>query len=266
MQAIESGVHLQWLGHACFRLKFDHEGRSYVIYIDPWFEGNPKCPLEKNVDGQVITPDDADLILISHGHFDHTAGAAPLLYASKKPDCKIACIYEIGEHFINHKGVDQSKLMRMNKSGSANLGFCKIAMTSADHSSSCGFHEGHLVDGGAPAGWIVKFPQFNDLCLYHAGDTGVFGDMGIINELYKPHYLLIPIGGNFTMGPEEAAFAIHKFFNHAHSVIPMHFGTFPLLPGNYKDFVAEVAKLGVLDKHLINSYEDVLNKWINLRV
>ena len=85
------------------------------------------------------------------------------------------------------------------------MGFCKLSMTSADHSSSCGFHEGHLVDGGAPAGWVLRF---SDVSIYHAGDTGVFGDMQIINELYAPTHLLLPIGGNFTMGPEEAAYAV----------------------------------------------------------
>ena len=86
--------------------------------------------------------------------------------------------------------------------------------------------------------------------------------MGIINEFYKPHYLLIPIGGM----DRKTAFSIQKFFCYAHTVIPMHFGTFPLLPGTYEDFVAEVAKFGVSDKLLINSYEDVLNKWISLKV
>lgn len=71
------------------------------------------------------------------------------------------------------------------------------------------------------------------MSIYHAGDTGVFLDMQLIDELYKPDYLLLPIGGNFTMGPEEAALACQRFFKNASTVIPMHFGTFDRLPGTF---------------------------------
>ena len=113
------------------------------------------------------------------------------------------------------------------------MGWCKLTMVGADHSSSCGMHEGNMFDGGAPAGWILRF---GDHSIYHAGDTGVFLDMQLIDELYKPTHLLLPIGGNFTMGPEEAAFAVKRFFSHAHTVIPMHFGTFDKLPGTFEEF------------------------------
>lgn len=133
-------------------------------------------------------------------------------------------------------------------------------MVGADHSSSCGMHNGNILvsskesktteidqnelvvwlaelifDGGAPAGFVIRFPQYGDISIYHAGDTGVFLDMKLIDELYKPTHLMIPIGGNFTMGPEEAAHCL-KFFTNARAVIPMHFGTFPLLPGTFEDF------------------------------
>lgn len=73
--------------------------------------------------------------------------------------------------------------------------------------------------------------------IYHAGDTNVFTDMNLINELYSPDVLMIPIGGRFTMGPKEAAFAINKFFSSASAVIPMHYATFPLLPGTLQQFI-----------------------------
>jgi L-ascorbate metabolism protein UlaG (beta-lactamase superfamily) len=199
-----------------------------VIYIDPWLD-NPKMPSELKAEG---VPTDADLILITHGHFDHSASAPAILAASKKENAKIACIYEIGMFYENVSGVASSRLMTMNKSGTADLGYCKITMVSADHSSSCGMHQGNIFDGGAAAGWVIRLNS--GVTVYHAGDTGIFGDMHLIDELYKPNYLLIPIGGNYTMGPEEAAYAAHHFFKHAHVVIPMHFGTFPLLPGTFE--------------------------------
>ena len=122
----------------------------------------------------------------------------------------------------------------MNKSGTLEFGFCKVTMVNADHSSSCGMHYGFLQDGGNAAGFVIRFPS--GVTVYHSGDTGIFGDMALIDELYKPSHLLLTIGGKFTMGPEEAAYACAKMFKHAHVVIPMHFGTFPLLPGTFEDF------------------------------
>ncbi len=110
-----------------------------------------------------------------------------------------------------------------------------------------------MVFGGSPAGWIIRFPG-SDLSVYHAGDTGVFSDMKLIDELYKPQYIILPIGGIFTMGPEEAAYATNKFFKHAHTVIPMHYATFPALTGTFEAFQAELSKLGVL-KHLVNPFD-----------
>ena len=107
-------------------------------------------------------------------------------------------------------------------------------MVSADHSSGCMAHDG-LVVGGEPAGFVLRA---HDFAIYHAGDTNVFTDMDIISELYKPTHALIPIGGHFTMGPREAAYAIARFLKSVRCVIPMHFGTFPLLKGTVEEFQA----------------------------
>ncbi len=122
-----------------------------------------------------------------------------------------------------------------------------------------------MVFGGNPAGWILRFPG-SDLSVYHAGDTGMFSEMELINELYKPQYIILPIGGIFTMGPEEAAFTVKKFFKNAHTVIPMHYATFPALTGTFEAFKLELSKIGVLDKHLIDPFDQMINKWLELRV
>lgn len=82
----------------------------------------------------------------------------------------------------------------------------------------------------------------HDFSIYHAGDTNVFAGMEIINHLYKPTHVLLPIGGIFTMGPLEAAYAVAKYFHHSKVVIPMHFGTMPLLYGTVEDFEKELNK------------------------
>ncbi len=122
----------------------------------------------------------------------------------------------------------------MNKSGPLEFGFCRVTMVNADHSSMCGMHNGLLQDGGNAAGFVVRFSS--GVSVYHSGDTGIFGDMALIDELYKPSHLLLTIGGKFTMGPEEAAYACAKMFKNARLVIPMHFGKFPLLLGTFQDF------------------------------
>ena len=121
----------------------------------------------------------------------------------------------------------------MNKGGSIDLGFCSITMVSADHSSGCPGDTG-ISPGGAAAGFILNIPGGDSI--YHAGDTGCFGDMALISKLYEPSIALIPVGGHFTMGPREAAYALANLLTSIKVAFPMHFGTFPLLKGTPEEF------------------------------
>ena len=143
------------------------------------------------------------------------------------------------------------------------MGWCKITQVSADHSSSCGFSDNGIpIYSGTAAGWIIRFP--GGVSVYHAGDTGVFGDMKIIDDLYKPTHMCLPIGGHFTMGPEEAAYAVLKYLTNAHTIIPMHYRTFSFLVGDYPDFCSELKQRGVMNKTIIDSYADLLGKMLEL--
>ena len=143
------------------------------------------------------------------------------------------------------------------------MGYCKISAVSADHSSSCGFDDAGIPHyAGAAAGWVVRFAS--GVSVYHAGDTNVFGDMRIIDDLYRPTHICLPIGGHFTMGPEEAAYAIAKFLTNAHTIIPMHFQTFPILAGDYPTFCSELQGRGVTNKNIIDSYANLLGQVLEL--
>jgi L-ascorbate metabolism protein UlaG (beta-lactamase superfamily) len=126
--------------------------------------------------------------------------------------------------WLEKKGVKQTSAM--NKGGTQTVADIKVTMVHADH--SCGIQDGdQIVYGGEACGYVVEFA--NGVKIYHAGDTNVFGDMRIINELYAPHIAMIPIGDHYTMGPREAAYACKLL--KTKTVIPMHFGTFPVLTG-----------------------------------
>ena len=258
-----SDVKLLWLGHAGFKLTFNADGTERVIYIDTWL-GNPKLPdVMKNEAGEPVMPTDADLVLVTHGHFDHASSAADIQKASTKADCAIVAGYELCQFYVKRNGVPEANARGMGRGGTFDFGFAKVTMTSADHSSSCGFtDDGCPMYSGGAAGFVIRLA--NGVSIYHAGDTGVFGDMRIIDDLYKPTHLLLPIGGNFTMGPEEAAYAVKNFLTTATTIIPMHFMTFPLLKGDYPEFVAECERQGVAGKTIVNSYQDALGKWLSL--
>lgn len=122
----------------------------------------------------------------------------------------------------------------MNKGGTQRVGDIKVTMVHADH--SCGIQDGdQLIYGGEAVGYVIEFE--NGVKIYHAGDTNVFGDMAIIRELYAPEIVMLPVGDHFTMGPREAAYACNLL--KPKTVIPMHFGTFPVLTGS----PAELKKL-----------------------
>ena len=221
------GVKLTWLGHATFRIETP-SGKT--VLIDPWVSGNPMCP-EKEKDVKTV-----DVMLCTHGHFDHIADAVEI---AKKHNPVVVGIYELCV-WMETKGTKQ--ISPMNKGGTQTVGDIKVIMVHADH--SCGIQDGdQIVYGGEACGYVVEFS--NGLKIYHAGDTNVFGDMQIIRELYAPEIAMLPIGDHFTMSPREAAYACKLL--KPKTVIPMHFGTFPLLTGNPSDLRKLVKGVEVLE-------------------
>lgn len=200
-----------WCGHSTFLI--DLPGGERVI-IDPWLQDNPRCP------AHLKDPETIDLILITHGHADHMADAEAL---AKKHDAPVICNYEISL-YLARKGVQN--LIAMNKGGTTEACNLQVTMTHAFHSSSI-VDGDDVLYGGEAAGYVIETE--NEFRFYHAGDTCVFGDMKLIAELHRPEVAMLPIGDQFTMGPREAARAAQLLG--ARIILPMHWGTFPMLTG-----------------------------------
>ncbi|MEB3197181.1 MAG: metal-dependent hydrolase [Candidatus Sericytochromatia bacterium] len=214
-----------WLGHATFAVTTPG-GQS--LLLDPWVQSNPACP-EALKDLPRV-----DAMLLTHGHFDHVADAVSL---AKAHACPTVGIFELC-HWLGRQGV--SSTLDMNKGGTVEVAGVHVTMVHADH--SCGIQEadGSIVYGGEAVGYVVRLE--NGFTFYFAGDTNVFGDMALIGELYRPDLAILPIGGHYVMGPREAAKAVELLG--VKQVIPMHFGTFPVLAGTPEDLQARVASLG----------------------
>jgi L-ascorbate metabolism protein UlaG (beta-lactamase superfamily) len=203
-------INITWLGHGTFQLQLES---GEVIVLDPWTDGNPSYPAAHRFDR-------LDTMIISHGHFDHIHDAVPL---AKKFSPQVVAIYETC-HWLESKGVKNCN--GMNKGGTQKVGPLSVTMTHAVH--SCGIlDDGQMIYGGEAAGYILQLPDGRRI--YFAGDTNVFSDMALIQELYQPQLAMLPIGDLFTMSPREAAVACRLL--KVERVIPMHFGTFPALTG-----------------------------------
>lgn len=197
------------------------------IIIDPFLDGNPAAVV-KAEDIQV------DYIFITHGHGDHIADAVQI---AKQNDATIIATHEIAE-YMDWQGL---KAHGMGIGGGYTFDFGHIRLTQAFHSSSIeNYKERNFMYMGMPTGVIISG---DGKSLYHAGDTGLFSDMKLIGELYQPDVAMLPIGDNYTMGPREALFAAE--WTRAHTVIPIHYNTFPLIKQDGDQFVAELGKRGI---------------------
>ncbi|MFZ3115838.1 MAG: metal-dependent hydrolase [Syntrophales bacterium] len=209
---------IKWLGHSCFLVK---TSRDKVLFIDPWITGNPLCPW------QLKDIRRADMVLVTHDHFDHASNAADIVRQTGA--LLIGCPETVGRLKTGHALPEGQVVfggIGMNIGGTFHAQGISITMTQALHSS----------ETGVPAGYIIKTED--GATIYHAGDTGIFGSMQLLGELYSIDIALLPIGSCFTMDPQQAAAAVKML--QPKIVIPMHYRTFPILEQDASRFVKMV--------------------------
>jgi L-ascorbate metabolism protein UlaG (beta-lactamase superfamily) len=233
-----------WFGHSCVELRTPG---GKVVLIDPWF-GNPTSP--QSADSVA----ECDVMLVSHGHFDHLGSGprdvsnADSLAIARRTKPTWVCVHELSlwlETQLDGAGVE---VVGMNKGGTVAVAGLKVSMIRADHSagdwSTAGEGPLHL---GEPVGFVIELEDGHKVV--YTGDTDVFGDMDLIRELYKPEVAIMPIGGHYTMGPAGSARAA-KLLG-VSTVIPVHYGTFPILAGTPDELRAELRRVGAGNVHVL---------------
>lgn len=215
-----AGNSIKWLTHASFSIQ---TSKDKVILIDPWITGNPLS---------TTTLDDitqADLILVTHDHFDHSGDAGPI---AKKTGGVVIGMPETVSKIKEASALSEDNIVfggfGMNIGGTAVVDGIAVTMTQAFHSS----------ESGAPSGYIIGLED--GTTVYHAGDTGIFESMRILGELYPIDVALLPIGNVFTMDPVQAVAALKLL--KPKKVIPMHYKTFPILEQDASAFAALAKK------------------------
>jgi len=209
---------ITWFGHSAFRI----DAGASAIMIDPFLSGNPvyEGTVEEASAG-------ATHVALTHGHDDHLGDAKDICAST---GATLIAVFEI----CMHLGVE--KFEPTNTGGTITPGDFDITFVRADHSSSS-----NQVYLGNPCGLIVR-PE-NGPVVYHMGDTDIFGDMALINEMYAPEIGIVPIGDRFTMGARSAALACRRFFDFK-TILPCHYGTFPIIDATADKFIAEMGDQG----------------------
>lgn len=212
---------LTWYGHSAFKI----ETGEIAILIDPFLTGNPMFPADLKVDE--VTAGVSHVVL-THGHDDHIGDAIDVL---KNNGGTLTANFEICM-WATRQGIEN--INPMNSGGFVDTGSFRIGMVRADHSSSKQT-DGEAIYLGNPHGVIIEAP--GEKTVYHMGDTDIFSDMALFNEIYQPKVGLVPIGDRFTMGGKSAAMACQRFFKFD-TIVPCHYGTFPILDQNADTFIA----------------------------
>jgi L-ascorbate metabolism protein UlaG (beta-lactamase superfamily) len=211
---------ITWFGHSCFRV----ETGASIILIDPFLTGNPT--FEASGIALATATQGVTHIALTHGHDDHVGDAAEIC---ANGDATLFAVFELAMH-VSGKGA--KKLEPMNTGGTVHAEDFSLTFVDAKHSSSSSG-----VYLGNPCGIVLKAKEGKTLL--HMGDTDIFPGMSLINELYQPDIGIVPIGDRFTMGARSAALACKKFFKFK-TVIPCHYGTFPIIDQTADAFVAEM--------------------------
>ena len=212
---------LVWLGHSAFRI----ETGSDVILIDPFLSGNPSFA------GQDLKAATRGVthILLTHGHGDHVGDTAAI---ARETDATVVANADLATWLARNHGV--KKVEPGNTGGTIRTGGFSVTFVNALHSSATVTEDGVSHALGNANGLMLHFED--DPSLLHMGDTDIFSDMALINELHKPEIGIVPIGDRFTMGGAVAALACRRYFSF-NTVIPCHYGTFPIIDQTADAFI-----------------------------
>ena len=220
-------MNIIWYGHSCFKIELG----SSTILIDPFLSDSPTYQGTVEDASQGVTH-----VALTHGHDDHVGDTVDICQAT---GATLIAVFELATYLAG-KGV--AKIDPTNTGGAVSHPGFRITFTPARHSSSTS-HDGNNIYLGNPCGLIIT-PDDGPV-IYHMGDTDIMADMALIEELHHPEIGIVPIGDRFTMGAASAALACRKFF-HFKTIIPCHYGTFPIIDPDASAFLKEMQGYNVV--------------------
>lgn len=243
-----NSTQIQYLAHATFKVTTP-EGR--IIIVDPWFTGNNFIRPEDRVQDRV------DLYLVTHGHSDHFDPKLPDMI--RATGAKVAA-NNICRFYLIQNGVSSDSIEPINLGGTISLLDLKVSMVQAFHLSHISTEKEEMTLPHQAVGFVLQLSD--GVNIYFSGDTGIFGDMKLIGEIYKPTIAVLPIGDRYTMGPLEASYAVRLLG--APHVIPCHYGTFSELTAGPEEFIERTKDISTLKIHAPRPGETLDCREINL--
>ena len=228
---------LVWLGHGSWRIEIERA----VILIDPWLDGNPSMPEDRHDEAVA----GATHILVTHGHFDHTADVPRL---SKKLGVPVFGIFDLMTWWTNSEGIEATGF---NRGWTVDLNGAKVTMVAASHSSSSEGRHGQSVYTGAEAGYMIAGEGH---VIYFSGDTDIMADMDWMGDLHRPDIGILSAGGHFTMDMARAAYAAKRYFDFR-TVIPSHYRSFPMLAADAGPLRDGLPGVEVIEPELLRAIE-----------